>query len=167
MKEYIAGVSAGLRQLPATFIKDLKSAVLVGVFGLLHIFSFVWTPHHAMIHDNLTKEDDDEYLPENHPLRKLRMKKQGQETEFGIFHGLWINFKYLIRWVFQFHVKFYTDIGYVFTLALKAEVYCITHPTEILEEFKFLQRLIKIATFEMIADAKKNISGLPLRLPSI
>ncbi|XP_023346354.1 uncharacterized protein LOC111715276 [Eurytemora carolleeae] len=121
-----------------------------GVLGFISIFSVCWCVEDlAKIQIAVTAATplplEDEYLPENHPLRKLRIRDNPAVDalpgtigkEVTVLSGLFINLQKLIRGVVYFHWKFYHDLFSTLQLGVIFSIYII-YPGS-LEFFRFLR----------------------------
>ena len=125
---YYICVSNRLSSLPADFIRDLGATfkLAAGFFWLL--VSSLWEqPRKPRIEVTVATPDYD-YLPDNHPLRKIHIQKSTEEPEEEVskLHGFIENLKKILLVVVQFHYQFYDDLFTVLKIGFGFLFYLIS-----------------------------------------
>ena len=107
--------------LPRDFVMDLATVGGIAFGFAFTVVSLLWTPPGKIeVKIEVTSATPDttnaefEYLPDNHPLRKLKLKESlNSETkleEESKLSGFIANLKRLVLCIASFHWKFYDDI---------------------------------------------------------
>ena len=125
---YYICVSNRLSTLPADFIRDLGDTfrLAAGFFWLL--VSSLWEqPRKPRIEVTVATPDYD-YLPDNHPLRKIHIQRSTEEPgeEVSKLHGFIENLKKILLIVVQFHYQFYDDLFTVLKIGFSFLFYLIS-----------------------------------------
>ena len=125
---YYICVSNRVSTLPADFIRDLGETLRLasGLFWLL--VSSLWEqPRKPRIEVTVATPDYD-YLPDNHPLRKIHIQKSTEEPEEELskLHGFMENLKKILVVVVQFHYQFYDDLFTVLKIGFGFLFYLIS-----------------------------------------
>ena len=112
---YYVCVSNRLSTLPADFLRDLGAVLqLAAGLGGLVLRSLWEQPRQPRIEVTVATPDYD-YLPDNHPLRKIHLHQSGAEAEQpeeagSKVSGFVENVRKVVIAVAQFHYQFYDDL---------------------------------------------------------
>ena len=109
---YYICVSNRLATLPADFLRDLQAVGQLAAGFLCLVVSSLWEqPRKPRIEVTVATPDYD-YLPDNHPLRKIHIHQSTEEAteEFSKIAGFAENIKKVAVAIFQFHYQFYHDL---------------------------------------------------------
>ena len=108
---YYICVCNRLSTLPADFIRDLGETFRLAAGFFLLLVSNLWEqPRKPRIEVTVATPDYD-YLPDNHPLRKIHIHKSSDEPEeeMSKLHGMGENMKKILHVVIHFHYQFYAQ----------------------------------------------------------
>ena len=107
---YYICVSNRLASLPRDFVHDLLEVGRLALgFTSLAVSSLWDQPRKPRIEVTVATPDYD-YLPDNHPLRKIHLQKEEPQEEISKLVGITENLKKVVMSVVQFHYNFYFDI---------------------------------------------------------
>ena len=122
---YYLCVANRLVTLPSQLINDLREVASIAFGFLCLTLENIWAqPRNPSIEVTVATPDF-EYLPDNHPLRKLHLHTSNVDgTQVSKLEGFLENIKKMLGGIFQFHYTFYYDlflagkIGFGFLLYL-------------------------------------------------
>ena len=124
---YYVCVTNRLATLPADFIGDMKEVASIAFGFLCLTIENLWAqPRNPNIEVTVATPDF-EYLPDNHPLRKLHLHtSNSNDTQLSKIEGFLENVKKICWIIYNFHYTFYHDLFLVGKMGFGFIFYLLT-----------------------------------------
>ena len=116
---YYLCVAHRLAGLPSQLVRDLQEVASIASGFLWLTVENLWAGHRNPSIEVTVATPDFEYLPDNHPLRKLHLHSSNVEAaQVSKLEGFLENIKKVVGGIFQFHYTFYHDLFLVAQIGL-------------------------------------------------